>query len=86
MLHVSEWIIDAQISSRGHNVELGIKYINTIHHPVQTWQCECLVALILPNSILTAMGRRNMDTNQAISLEFGSQFGGTCSAVYYTQS
>ena len=45
----------ALISTRGYNVEFGIKDINTMNNSIEARESESSVAFILSNSILTEM-------------------------------
>ena len=43
----------AHVSTRGHDVEFGIKHINPMYNTVETRKSESSVTLILTNSVLT---------------------------------
>lgn len=51
LLSVGE--VNAHISTRRYNVELGIKHINTMYNTVESRKSESSVTLVLTNSVLT---------------------------------
>ena len=53
-LLLSVWEVDAHVSTRRDNVELGIKHINAMNNSVQSRKSKGRVALILPNCVLAA--------------------------------
>lgn len=53
-LLVGEWVVDAHIGSRWHNVEFWVEHVNTIYNPIEAGQCERLVALVLSHGLSTA--------------------------------
>jgi len=46
--------VDAHISTRRDNVELGIKHINPVNNSIQSGKSKGCVAFILPNSFFAA--------------------------------
>ena len=50
----------ALVSTRGYNVEFGIKYIDTMNNSVEARESESSVALVLSNSILAEIVEQYM--------------------------
>lgn len=61
LLLLSVRVVHCHVSTRGDDVELRVKHINTVHHTVQTRHGEGIVGLVLSNGVLAVKFKRNKE-------------------------
>ncbi|MFS7982810.1 hypothetical protein Hanom_Chr10g00967161 [Helianthus anomalus] len=68
-------VVDPHVSTRGDNIELGVKNIYPMDHPVEPGHCEGCVTLILSNRVLASSNLLESTGDDEVGMVHGNKIG-----------